>query len=254
MSLRIITGRELPVLGWIGAEPLSRDRFDPVSLMKTELVDGLCKAKGGLWTSPLVYSAFEHRLRGTQWSVARDVDSFTVLRAKRTARIVVVDSQADLTAVEHRWPDTRPSDYLDWCKTRVGRREDYERESARIDWTAMARDVDAFYLTSAGQLATKDMFGDGGGPHLWGWDVATVFWLQPRFYLGPTVRVTQVKDATQDAVEEAVLDIMLAIRETPDAVAGMVAKFEASEVGKAWIAQLGGRPSGRSSVSALKTS
>jgi hypothetical protein len=130
----------------------------------------------------------------------------TPVRPKRRARVAVITSKADLAAVIMRWPDVRSTgdDLADRRLRLAGR---FGTVPRRIDWPAMAREVDAVYLTAAGVEDNNVL--DEYAPHLWGWDVPTVLWLRPAFALARPLRVPPRADrrarrlAQQQVLSEA---------------------------------------------------
>lgn len=153
-----ITGADLPPLGWQHKTPLNPATVAPVT-------NGDIKPHGGLWTSPMRSTGM------TGWidwcadnSFGNPSDPVTAITADPDARAYVIDTHDDLLRLEaaYRNPTPRlPIEIRMW---------------PAIDWTALARDVDALWLTDAGQWATRYTT-----PGLYGWDCEMVFWFRVKF-------------------------------------------------------------------------
>lgn len=161
--LTTITGADLPPLGWQHTEPLNLDHIQPVTLRPMFPI----KPHGGLWTSPMR----DGKADWTRWCEGERFGAFdapvTAVIPDRDARVFVIDRHADLLALEAAYPDPQPeipAGIKMWPS---------------IDWAAVARDIDAVWLTEAGQWATRF-----SQPGLYGWDCETVFWLNPRLRVG----------------------------------------------------------------------
>lgn len=204
----------LPKIGWFGTDPLEHARFDPVGPVPLQIVTSYTKPTGGLWCSPVVRAGHRRQIVGTAWTTYDQGQGgipFTLVKPHRNTRVARIDSRADLRAIIDRWPDRRqpyedaPFGYHrdDWGRLALG-----ERPPCRVDWPAMAADVDAVYLTSEG-IKTLNLPHDE--PHLWGWDVPTVLFLNPTFSPG---RVITPPDA--DTVRTMHVDVF---RRAADAAA-----------------------------------
>lgn len=215
--MNLIPVSALPKVGWIGGEPLDLARFDPIGPVPREIVADYTKPTGGLWCAPVVRAGKYDQIVGTEWTM-RDYGGgvpFTLVRPHRGTRIVCVDGRADLAAVIARWPDTRTAPYADllvpagyhrdaWGRLRFG-----EQPPVRVDWPAMAADVDAVYVT---QRAIGELNLPHEEQHLWGWDVPTVLFLNATF--SPGRRIDPPDAATVAAMNEARLhhEIARAVR------------------------------------------
>lgn len=152
-----IAGRDLPPLAWHHETPFNWQRWQPIS-------DGNMphKPSGGLWTSPVDddgQSAWE------AWTGLADYRSGVPKQAriipKPDARVFLIDDHADLLALRKLAP-LEPADPAFFL--------------APIDWETAAGHLDAIWLTARGEQSTR--FSE---PGLYGWDCATVLWLQPEF-------------------------------------------------------------------------
>ncbi len=115
------------------------------------------KPRGGLWTSSLI----EGRSEWVDW-VEDEVfgDPFSlewyILYPDPTARILVIDSLADLTRIlKTGWQKSYPTSGVRWP-----------------DFEAIAERYDAMHLTSSGQWATRLTYPDS----LYGWDCESTLW------------------------------------------------------------------------------
>lgn len=175
----------LAPIGWFGLEPLDPQRFEPPQLSPVELQGVGTKPLGGLWCSPIKRSGFPPRPIGTAWTLHEGGEGlpFTEVVPCQDARIAVVSTRDELAEIVQLWPDTRDD----------GMSGDFDEILAnpfspyKVDWPAMAQQLDAFYATSAvfagPPLVSLNM--PIKKPHLWGWDVPTVLFLQPAFTAGP---------------------------------------------------------------------
>lgn len=168
LTLRTATAADLPPLGWVARpdRPWDPKLWRDPSPWKPDQI----KPLGGLWSSPIGPDGLTAWQR---WCELDEYDGDWGTRLARItpapeARVVVVDSHADLTAAIARYVSKRPEvsdpllERLLWTKF------------AAIDFAEMAKDFDAFWLTRAGEYATRF---NG----LYGWDCETVFWLRPTF-------------------------------------------------------------------------
>lgn len=157
-ALPLISGSDLPALGWQHVARLLLDVIEPVG-------NNPMKPTGGLWTSPIR----DGRTGWTQWCVREDFATpdapVTVVVPDPDARVYVIDSHADLLALEAAYRD--------------GAEEFPFGMWAKLNWVAMAADIDAVWLTDDGQWATRMTT-----PGMYGWDCETVFWLNPRLSVG----------------------------------------------------------------------
>lgn len=206
-----MTGSQLPRLGWHGDSPLDLAKFEPVTRVPGWYIAMYTKPQGGLWTTPLQehdgilcnswVSGHGGRSKdGDLWEVLPDLD----------AKVYVVSNPLDLAEAIKTYPDPRNTGpWLD-----RGHRST-PREVALIDWPAMAKDFDAFYLTTEGVRYLNRPYYDfephavrpSGRrrlpEHLALWDVPTVLWLQPSFEIGPAHPADQETIARFDAARTA---------------------------------------------------
>lgn len=186
--MTLLPVEKLPKIGWFGLEALDPARVEPIEAIPYEISSAHTKPRGGLWTAPVIRAGRAGQIIGTNWSVQSGSRPITIVKPHKLTRVVQVDNKADLAAVVARWPDKRSPIPEVLSATPAGyHRDDFGRlvrgelKPTRIDWPAMAADVDAFYLTQAGvgQLnLPHDQL------HLWGWDVPTVLFLNPTFSPG----------------------------------------------------------------------
>ncbi len=167
-GLRVIRGAELPPQAWSSryGTRLRRDVFTAPTVAQFPRTQ---PTGGGLFTSSLIYVGKE--LLGTTWTEQNPVhDGGSVLYQvipKANARIVVIDSRADLEAAIARWPDV---DEYAWS---------FRDPDRTVDWPAAAREVDGFWLTVDGNDELHF-----GSPNLYTWDTEQVLWLRPAFLCG----------------------------------------------------------------------
>lgn len=136
---------------------------------------------GGLWTAPVTSytpdglpadSAWLKRCRSEMPTGA--YTRLTEIVPDASARVLIVDTQADLAAIVDAYPASYGL-HLPSIDDRYP------------DWPALAADGwDALYLTDDGQWETRR---PPHGPNLYTWDVATVFWLRPAYTVGDTAAV-----------------------------------------------------------------
>jgi hypothetical protein len=150
----------------VGA-PLSREHFH-----QPEVVDLLPyrKPSGGLWTS-----TWDDRFGSAwvQWCVSEEFrcppDSVWadvwLLKAKRDARVFVIDSYRDLAELVERYP------HRALAPSYVPRRD------ITPHWLKVASDYDAVSLTDAGQSSTHLSY----PLDLYGWDCESTLWLRWMF-------------------------------------------------------------------------
>lgn len=157
-GLRLLTGLDLPPLAWQHATA-----YDPARFMPVRHGDHMpVKPYGGLWTAPL------HPDGGTHWTDWCRHENFgnpdaplTIIEPDPGAVVYLIDTVEDLLALEARYPGPRMPGVAMW---------------PGLDWEAVACDIDAVWLTDEGQWRTRFSH-----PGLYGWDCATVLWLQPRY-------------------------------------------------------------------------
>lgn len=136
---------------------------------------------GGLWTAPVTNSTPDGLPADSAWlewcrieTPTGDYTHLTEIIPDASARVLVVDTQSDLIRIVDAYPAS------------------YDLHLSSIDdrypdWPALAANGwDALYLTDNGQWETRL---PPRGPNLYGWDVATVFWLRPAYTVGRTAAV-----------------------------------------------------------------
>lgn len=169
-------GRQLPPICWASVEPFDFARFNPVTL--GPVGDVVNKPRGGLWCAPLLTAQgrkFSAWSLESQLASGSELSLLTRVVPRKAAKVAVVTSRDDLLAITARWPDTRPDPLAE--VNRLLRTP----PSRLIDWSLMADEVDAVWLTAAGLNQTSS---SARHPNLWGWDVPTVLFLKPAFSLG----------------------------------------------------------------------
>jgi hypothetical protein len=179
---------DLPELGWIGKHGQDKGEFE---LALIESIDKWKarlwhKPAGGLWTAPTIRDD-AGVLTGTHWTRWCYENEYfpqgmprvvTLIEPDPTARVYVIDTLADLLALEEAYP-WRESPVLEiWPAARC------RRPWPVIDWDALALDVAAVHLTEAGEWATRFSM-----PGLYGWDCETILWLQPRLRRGDLIEL-----------------------------------------------------------------
>jgi len=158
MSL-MVSGADLPPLAWAS----HGFTFDSAAWRPITNCPGwTIKPLGGLWTSPMHVDGGTH---WTQWCEREDYDKnagpLVPIVPAADATVFRVHSLDDLRALCARYPIEVPARMRMW---------------PTIDWEKAAAEIDAVWLTEEGQYATRY-----SEPGLYGWDCATVLWLQPRF-------------------------------------------------------------------------
>jgi hypothetical protein len=130
------------------------------------------KPQGGLWTAPIGGCG----TAWTDWCVSESYGTpdapITLVVPDPAAVVYVVDTIDDLRALEGAYYQPGPGGFSTW---------------PQLSWKRMAADLDAVWLTDAGQWATRF-----STPSLYGWDCETVFWLQPRFTAGDLIEARKV--------------------------------------------------------------
>lgn len=190
-ALPSIAGRDLPPLAY--AHNSSHD----TALTRPEHfrpVVGSGRVKpggGGLWTAPVTATTPEGMPADTawlEWCRAEDFGAeyythLTEILPAPGARVLRIDSQADLVAIIDAFPAGMHDAAPRHCRHRVP------------DWVALAAaGWDAVYLTDEGQWATRI---PPSGPDLYSWDLATVLWLRPAYTVGRTAVVTPLLEAAE---------------------------------------------------------
>lgn len=134
---------------------------------------------GGLWTSTadgIHGSGWVQWCLGEDWGVPSDgLWSTSYLEPEPAARILTINSYADLEAAYTRWPDPYPTG-----------------DGGHLAWHEVARDFDAVHLTERGQWDTRLTH----PLSLYGWDCESTVWFRWAFvrvdYLG--LRTFETKD------------------------------------------------------------
>ena len=154
----MVHGVDLPPLAWQGSEAFDPARWMPISNRHGWGV----KPTGGLWTAPM-------RDKGTAWTEWCEMEHYgnpeaplTSITPDPDAVVFRVDDLPGLVIFERRYP-------LGGERSRIPM-------FPHVDWEKAATEIDAVWLTEAGQHRTR--FTE---PGLYGWDCETVLWLQPRF-------------------------------------------------------------------------
>jgi hypothetical protein len=184
-ELHTSTGAAIPLLGWAGTGRLNPYRLLPL------LADECYPAKpaGGLWTSPL--DGTGARTAWMRWCRAerhdRTFTTLTVIRVAAKARVLVIDGDTDVRALDRRYgrgePEVPPMTPA-VAAAGISQSDWEELNTQRVfDWPAIAGDFDAVYLTENG-------LNSGGGvvPRL-RWDVPTVWLPHPAFHIEGVVAV-----------------------------------------------------------------
>ncbi|MCX5587608.1 hypothetical protein [Streptomyces erythrochromogenes] len=180
-ALPSVLGADLPALAYSHSAAHDPALTHPAKF-RPVLSDGWVKPKSGsgLWTAPITArtalgapsdTAWLTFCREELWGAGDAYTHLTEIQPEPAARVLRIDTQADLIAIAGAYP-AQPIAGLS--------RGPYP------DWAALAADWDAVYLTDDGQWATRLPY---SGPDLYGWDVASVLWLRPRYSVGATVAV-----------------------------------------------------------------
>lgn len=160
----ILRGADLPPLAWQHRDPYDPTHWRPVAALYPA---AWVKPHGGLWTSPLHEDGGTH---WTQWCIGEDFGNpdapLTRIIPDADAVVYVIDNHGDLLRFEARFPTPHQADAY--------------RFSPAVDWGKAATEIDAVFLTDAGQHRTRHT-----SPGMYGWDCATVLFMQPRFTAVP---------------------------------------------------------------------
>lgn len=182
VSLTAISSALLPPLAY--AHSADHDSALTAPMYFRPIVsEGWVKPKSGtgLWTAPVVATGADGSPTDTAWLIytREEMDGpegaythLTEIKPDGNARVLQVDTQADLIAIVAAYPAAPVMPGL--------------HRGPYPDWAALAQDWDAVYLTDEGQWATRL---PRTGPDLYSWDVATVLWLRPAYRVGRTVAV-----------------------------------------------------------------
>lgn len=182
-NLPTIAAADLPPLAY--AHPAAHDialTASPSSF-RPVIGSGWVKPNGGsgLWTAPITRYTEAGLPADSVWlewaRLEMDFDGpseLTEIFPTAEARVLLIDSQADLVAIVDAYPAGRAFDDLRYP-----------------DWPRLAADGwDAVYLTDEGQWATRL---PDSGPDLYGWDMASVLWLRHAYTVGRTATAMTVK-------------------------------------------------------------
>lgn len=176
MSLPIIAPAELPPLAYAHDNTVDI----AAAAWRTVTEYGWVKphANTGLWTAPVTAWAEDGSPADTawlewcraEWSTGNSTH-LTLVRPHDTARVLRIDSQADLIAIVNAYP-SRSGFSLSSLDDRYPH------------WSGLAEDGwEAVYMTDRGQWETRL---PRSGPNLYGWDMPSVLWLRPAFAVGLT--------------------------------------------------------------------
>jgi hypothetical protein len=188
--LPVITGAELPPLAYAHSADHDPALTAPAHF-RPIVHEGWVKPKSGtgLWTAPVTAADASGSPTDTAWLIytreemdvpAGSYSYLTEITPLADARVLRVDTHADLIAIVAAYPAAPITSGL--------------HRGPYPNWTDMARDWDAVYLTDDGQWATRL---PRSGPDLYSWDVATVLWLQPAYTVGRTVAIESVSVASE---------------------------------------------------------
>lgn len=133
-------------LNYISSRPFNKSFFKPVRNNTERII----KPEGGLWTSP-VTSLNSWEAFSCESGIPSVNHHKQLLHLTPCAKIITVTSAHDLARLPFR--RDKPNG---------------------VDWEILAKEYDAFWLTSEGMLDT--ILSD---PHLCGWDCETVLVMNP---------------------------------------------------------------------------
>jgi len=134
----------------------------------------------GFWTSTydpsIGGSAWIDWCVGNEYGLARSLDYGWLLTPAADARVLTIDSYADLQAVITAYPRQLRHVYR------------YEGYALMPDFERMAHDYDALHLTAAGERATRLSL-----PYnLYGWDCESTVWFRWAFQSVERIAITPV--------------------------------------------------------------
>lgn len=208
--MNLLPVSKLPKIGWFGDEPLDLSRFEAVGPVPLQIVADFTKPAGGLWCSPIIRSGTHDQIVATYWTNHKGGLPFTLVKPHRNTRVARIDGPQDLATAIARWPDIRTAPHADllvpagYYRDTWGRLRRGTQGPIRVDWPAMAVDVDAVYVTSH---AIKKLNLPHEDQHLWGWDVPTVLFLNPTF--SPGRHIVPPDAATLAAMDQQRLELDL---------------------------------------------
>lgn len=156
----MLTGADLPPLAWQNSEPYDQAKWRrPID----DRHGWTIKPYGGLWTAPLDDDGVTAWGRWCECEDYGNPDApLTIVTPHADAKVYRINDLTDLLQLEAMF-SVEPSgpDIQMWPK---------------MSWAKAAADIDAVWLTAAGEARTRF-----STPGLYGWDCETVLWLQPRF-------------------------------------------------------------------------
>lgn len=161
----------MDVVWWSRPEGGPPEREHVVEVRNDRVRTGRLKPTGGIWTSPV---DSEHGWgRWCSENMPDWLGSRYVLRAT-SDRLLKVESLDDLNAAWSSFPVTYERDYMArWYGPGHSFRD--------LDWEAMAREFDGFWLTAGGHWDTRMMYHPEGRDWeqgTYGWDCETVLWFR----------------------------------------------------------------------------
>lgn len=179
MNLPILSPADLPPLAYAhdGETDIATAAWRPI----TEHGWVKPSAHTGLWAAPVTAWTEDKFPADTAWlewcRSEWSTDGCTHLTEvfpHDTARVLRIDTQADLVAIIGAYP-SRSGFSLSSLDDRYPH------------WAAMAEDGwEAVYMTDRGQWETRL---PRTGPNLYGWDMPSVLWLRPAFSVGRTAEI-----------------------------------------------------------------
>jgi hypothetical protein len=177
--LPVFPAAELPLLAYAhdGKQDIAALPWRPIA------EHGWVKPHGGtgLWTAPVTSQREDGSPADTSWlewcRSEMSTDGYTHLTEvdpHDTARVLRIDSQADLIAIVDAYPSTSQ-----FFSTALDHRYPHWVDVAEDGWEAV-------FLTDQGQWETRL---PPRGPNLYGRDCTSVLWLRPAFTVGVTTAV-----------------------------------------------------------------
>lgn len=201
-SLPIIPGSWVPPLGWHG-DSFRLDKVEPVTRARSNII--LKPLSGGLWCCPLQSSPFVPGAVWTQWALSQDdlTTQLQLIRARRCARVLVIDSARHLNAALRRWPEQPTNSHVP-----------EPMQFRQLDWPALAQTVDAVWVTRRGHQNLRFTHSEKGlRASLYGWDFETVFFLNRAFTIGrlrtvPVRTIRETKTRLQKNFEKLIMQMI----------------------------------------------
>lgn len=171
----VVTGADLPPLGWQHPTPYDPGQFNPVSC-------GHFKPTGGLWTTRL-HGTWTTWTRFAWRNKVRDhTTPVTTIIPDPDAVVWCIDNYDDFAGLLRLFPLHEHPDELHERYRQLVRRAMTRTGEDDLDWAAIAKRIDAVWLTDAGMHLTRHR-----EPGLLMWDMETVFFLNPRLTAGDVV-------------------------------------------------------------------